>query len=39
MKYYILLDKIYLNEYIGSYFCFNFKENLFIILSDNFHYK
>ena len=36
---YILLDKTYLNECIESYFCFNFQENLFIIVGDNFHYK
>ena len=28
----ILLDKIYLNRCIENFFCFNFQENLFIIV-------
>ena len=35
----ILLDEDYLNGYIGSYFCFNFQESLFIIIGGNLHYK
>ena len=39
MKDCILLDKVYLNGYIGSCFCFNFQENLFIVVGDYLHYK
>ena len=35
----ILLDEDYLNGCIGSYFCFNFQKNLFIIVGSNLHYK
>ena len=39
MKDYILLDETYLNGCIESYFCFNFQENLFIIVGGNLHGK
>ena len=42
VKDYILLYEVYLNGLNGcieSYFCFNFQENLYIIIGDNFHYK
>ena len=39
MKDYILLDEPKLNECIGSCFCFNFQESIFIIVGGNLHYK
>jgi len=35
----ILQYEAYLNGYIASCFCFNFQENLFIIVGGNLHYK